>query len=95
MFHLFSDYRAQEKVMWDRFAYDHLRTMGEYRGLVLAFREGGIKLPGVEKLIHEYLSETVPEFLEKARKKADSGLVLTVERCLQKVRDEIYPLRVI
>ncbi len=69
--------------------------MGEYRGIVLAFRDGRIQLPGVEKLIHEYLSETVPEFLNVARKKADSGLILTVERCLQKVREEIYPLRVI
>jgi len=80
--------------MWNGFLYDHLRTMGEYRGVVLAFREGGIKLPGVESIIHRYLSETVPEVLVEARKKADTGLVLTVERCLQKVRGEIYPLRI-
>ncbi len=89
-----SDYREREKTMWNGFAYDHLQTMGEYRGMVLAFREGNVQLPAVEKLIHKYLSESVPEFLEEARKKADSGLVLTVERCLRKVRKEIYPLRV-
>ena len=96
MFSLFStDYRKEERALWNGFLYDHLRTMGEYRGIVLAFREGRIQLPGVEGIIHHYLSETVPEFLEEARKRADSGLVLTVERCLQKVRKEIYPLQVV
>lgn len=94
MFFSSSEYREQERKMWNGFLYDHLRTMSEYRGLVLAFREGGIQLPGVEKLIHDYLSQTVPEVLEEARRKAEVGLVLTVERCLRKVREEIYPLRV-
>lgn len=80
--------------MWNGFLYDHLRTMGEYRRLILAFREGGVQLPGVERLIHQYLSETIPGVLEEARTKADVGLVLTVERCLQKMYKEIYPLRV-
>ncbi len=95
MFSFNSEYKERERVMWNGFLYDHLHTMGEYRGIILAFREGGIQLPGVERIIHHYLSETVPDVLEEARKKADTGLVLTVERCLQKMKKEIYPLRVV